>query len=249
MKNAEIIYGVNPVLEALRSGRRRCHEVILASGKKEKLVARVAEEATRNGVQVKQASREEIGRLARTDKHQGVAARVDPFDYASLQGVVEAALRDERKAFLLILDGITDPQNLGSLIRTAYLLGVHGVILPRDNAASVTPAVVKASAGATEYLPIVQVTNLTNTIRYFKEKGMWVAAAEASGEKTIYQADFKGFNIVVVLGSEGAGVRRLIKENCDYILSIPMYAKAIESYNVAAAGALFLGEVSRQRIY
>ncbi len=249
MKNTEIIYGVNPVLEVMRAARRRCHEVLLAVGRKESLSIRIEDEAQRHGVFVRRVSKEEIGHLVRTDKHQGVAARVDPFAYASLEDVVERSLADPRKAFLIMLDGITDPQNLGSLVRTAYLLGVHGMILPRDNAAAVTSAVVKSSAGATEYLPVTQVTNLTKTLGYLKEKGMWATAAEAGGDKSIYDVDFKGFNVVLVLGSEGGGIRRLVKQNCDDIVYIPMEVESVLSYNVSVAGALCLGEIARQRRY
>lgn len=242
----EIIYGVNPVLEVLRAGLRHCHEVMIAKGRKESLHERIAKEAGLKKIKIRETTREEILQLTRTDKHQGVAARVDPFPYASLDSIIDCAKKENSKAFIVILDGITDPQNLGSIIRTALLLGVHGIILPKDNSAPVTPVVVKASAGATEYLPIAQVTNLARTISLLKEKGMWVAGAEAGGEKSIYDVDFKGFDTVLVLGSEGSGIRRLVKESCDYILYIPMQGE-IESYNVSVAGALFMGEVARQR--
>jgi len=152
----------------------------------------------------------------------------------------------ERKGFIVILDGITDPHNLGSLIRTALLMGVDGIILPKDNSAVVGPTVVKVSAGSTEHLKIAQVTNITSTIRYLKDRDFWIAGAAAEGATSIYQHDFIGINVALVLGAEGAGIRRLVKENCDYMLSIPMEGH-IASYNVAVAGALFMGEVARQR--
>jgi 23S rRNA (guanosine2251-2'-O)-methyltransferase len=246
MPGREIIYGMNPVLEALRANRRRCHEVYIAQGRREKAAAAIAAECERRSVPLSPVARGEIARISRTDRHQGVAAEVDPFPYSALEGMVGSALSAEGRAFLLVLDGITDPQNLGSIMRTAHLLGAQGVILPRDNSAPVTAAVAKASAGACEYLPVAQVTNLARTIGYLKEKGIWVTGAAAEGEKSLYDCDFKGLNVAIVLGSEGAGMRRLVRESCDYTLYIPMQGK-IASYNVSVAGALIMGEVARQR--
>ncbi|MFH0798686.1 MAG: 23S rRNA (guanosine(2251)-2'-O)-methyltransferase RlmB [Pseudomonadota bacterium] len=242
----EIVYGMNPVLELLRAQKRRCHEVFVSALRNEadaKLVREVAEHA---GVTVKSISKEEINKISRVEKNQGIAARCDPYQYADLEDILETALKDERKGFIVILDGITDPQNLGSLVRTASLMGVHGLILPRDNSAQVNPTVVKASAGATEHQAIVQVTNISRTITYLKGKGFWTAAAVGESADSLYLHDFKGYNLAIVLGSEGHGIRRLIRERCDYLLSIPM-GGPIKSYNVSVAGALFMGEVARQR--
>ena len=246
MTHTDIIYGVHPILEVLRSGRRRCHEIFIATGRKETEARLISEEASRRGVEVRFVDRAEIGRYACTSKHQGVAARVDAFRYASLDEIVDTARRDERKGFILLLDGVTDPHNVGSLIRTAHLMGVHGMILPRDNAAPITSAVVKVSAGATEHLPIAQVTNITKTIMFLKESGFWIAAAEAGADKPLYLHDFTGYHVALILGAEGTGIRRLVRKNCDYFMSIPMEG-AVASHNVAVAGALFMGEVARQR--
>jgi 23S rRNA (guanosine2251-2'-O)-methyltransferase len=246
MTHTDIIYGVHPVLETLRSGRRSCHEVFIASGRKDEEARLISEEASRRGVPVRFVDRADIGRYAGTSKHQGVAARVDPFQYAALEDIVDVARRDERKGFIVLLDGVTDPHNVGSLIRTAHLMGAHGMILPRDNAAPITPVVVKVSAGATEHLPIAQVTNISNAIKFLKENDFWIAAAEASADKSLYLHDFTGYHVALILGAEGTGIRRLVRKNCDYFLSIPMEG-AIASHNVAVAGALFMGEVARQR--
>ena len=246
MSSSEIIYGTNPVLEALRAGKRRCHQLFVSEGRREADVKAVEGEAARRRVPVKRVPREELTKLAETEKNQGVALRCDPFSYDGLEALVERALSDERKGFLVVLDGITDPQNLGSIVRTAHLMGVHGIILPRDNAAGVTPAVVKSSAGATEYLPIAQVTNIAETLRYIKERGFWVTGAAGESSDMIYLHDFKGYNVALVLGAEGSGIRRLVRERCDYLLSVPMEG-AVGSYNVSVAGALFMGEVARQR--
>lgn len=246
MERTEIIYGVNPVIEALRAGRRNCHEVMISLGRRELTVAKICEEAARRKAKVGFVSKQEIAALSRTDKHQGVAARVDSYPYAEFEHVLKSSVEDVKKAFILVLDNVSDPHNLGSLIRTAHLMGVHGVIMPRDKSVGVTPAVVKSSAGATEYLPIVQVTNLARTLEYLKESGVWVTGVEGSGEQSIYDSNFKGLNCALVLGSEGAGLRRLVRQLCDFIAFIPMEG-LISSYNVSVAGALAMGEVARQR--
>lgn len=246
MPSSEFIYGVNPVIEILRSGRRRCHEVLISEGRKPATAERIAKLAKEKGVNLTRVKRGDIEQRVGTDRHQGVAARVAPYPYKSLEEVVATSLSESRKAFLVILDGITDPQNTGSIIRTAHLLGAHGAIMPRDNSCPITPAVVKASAGATEYLPIAQVTNVANTINYLKDKGIWVAAAEAAGEKSIYDEDFARYPFAIVLGAEGSGVRRLVREKCDLLLSLPMEGE-IGSFNVSAAAAIIMGEMARQR--
>ena len=245
--STEIIYGTNPVLELMRSGKRRAHQIVISSGRREGEAKLIEDEAARRRVPVKRGTREEIALLAKTEKHQGVAARCDPFPYAPVEEVVSEAIADGRKGFMVILDGITDPQNLGSIVRTAHLMGVHGIVLPRDNAAAVSPSVVKASAGATEYLNVSQVTNIAETIRYMKEQGFWVAGAAGEGRESLYQHDFLGQHVALVLGAEGSGLRRLVREKCDFLLSIPMEG-AVGSYNVSVAGALFMGEVMRQRM-
>jgi len=246
MPTTEIIYGVSPVLEALRAGRRTCHEVLISLKRRESTVALISKEAALRKVPVNFVTRADISKRAGADKHQGVAARVDLYPYSELEPMVRAAAERPEKAFLLVLDGIVDPRNLGSLIRTAYLMGVHGVIIPRDKAAGMTPSAVKASAGASEYLPVAQITNLARTLRYLKENGIWVAGIESEGDKSIYSNNFKGISIAIVLGSEGKGLRRLVKESCDFLANIPMNGK-ISSYNVSVAGALAMGEVVRQR--
>lgn len=246
MSSTEIICGMNPVLEVLRAKRRHCHGIFITDGRKGSDVKRAEEEAARHGVSIKRISKEELFKLTATDKHQGIAARCDPYPYSTIEDIVHIAIKDDRKGFIVILDGITDPQNLGSIVRTANLMGVHGLIIPRDNAAPVNSTVVKASAGATEYLHMAQVTNLARTIVYIKEEGFWVSGADGASHDMLYSHDFKGYNTAIVLGSEGSGMRRLVKERCDHLLAIPMEG-SIESYNVSIAGAIFMGEVARQR--
>lgn len=246
MKNTEIIYGTNAVLEVLRAKKRRCHKIYIAHGRRDKGVEQIRKEAEKQGLAVSQVPKQEIGRLAGTDKHQGVALRADEFPNGALEDVIDFAKRVDEEGLILILDGIKDPQNLGALLRTACLMGVHGVIVPRDNSAKITPAVVKASAGASEHVNIAQVINITGTIRTLKDAGFWVAGACAGGVKSVYLHDFTGYNVAVVLGSEGVGIRRLVRKHCDFLLEIPMRG-AVKSYNVSVAGAIFLSEIVRQR--
>lgn len=246
MSSTEIIYGINPVIEMLRAGRRRCHEVIIAEGRKEADAGRVRDEAARRGAKIKTVSRDEMSELCGTGKNQGIAARCDPYPYSGPKDIIVAALRDPRKGFVLILDGITDPQNLGSLVRTSHLMGVHGVIIPKDNAASITPVVVKASAGATEYQKIAQVTNIAVALLDLKDNDFWVFGADGSSKNLIYSQEFNNCNVAVAMGAEGRGLRRLVKERCDQLLSIPMEG-VVGSYNVSVAGALFMAEVVRSR--
>jgi 23S rRNA (guanosine2251-2'-O)-methyltransferase len=246
MGRTEVIYGVHPILEMLKAGRRRCHKVFVASGRRAADQERISDEAARRQVPLEVVERSDIDRLANTEKHQGVAARVDPFAYASIEEIVGRAAKDDSNGFIVILDGVEDPHNVGSLVRTASLMGVHGIVIPRDKAAGITPTVVKVSAGAAEHLPIASVTNINSAISQLKEKGYWISAAAGEASEPLYQHDFKGYNVAIVLGAEGRGVRRLVRERSDYLLSIPMQGN-IESYNVSVAGALFMGEVARQR--
>jgi len=243
-----IISGKHAVLELLRAKKRKCYEIWVAQGKKEKLLTEIEEAAKRNSIPVRLVKGEKIASISKIDKHQGVAARVDPFIFSSLEESIKAARADAKKGFLVILDGILDPQNLGSLIRTAHLCGVHGIILPKDNSAPLSEAAIKASSGATEYLPIIEVTNIVATLKQLKESDFWAVAAVGETDKSLYQFDFTGNNYVLVLGAEGRGIKRLVRENCDFLLSIPMLGK-ISSFNVSVAGAIFMSEVMRQRFF
>ncbi len=242
----DTIYGVNPVRETLRSGRRRCRELFLTEGLKGKTSAMIEALAEERKIPVRRVPKDDLARRAGTHLNQGVGAAVDPYPYVSLEDLLVTALKDERKAFLVILDGVTDPQNMGSILRTAHQLGVHGVIVPKDNSCPVTPAVVKASAGASEYIAVTEVTNIANTVNILKEKGVWVAAADSDAEQSLYESEFAGYHFAIVLGSEGKGVRRLVRERCDFLLRIPMEGM-IDSFNVSVAGALIMGEMARQR--
>ncbi len=246
MGRTEILYGVHPVLEVLKASRRKCHRIFIARGRRAIDQERISSEAGEKGVDIEMLDRSEIARLAGTEKHQGVAAKVDPFPYASIEEIIGIALRDDEKGFVLILDGVEDPHNLGSLIRSASLMGVHGIVIPKDKAAGISPAVVKVSAGAAEHLPVAGVTNINNAISKLKEGGFWISAAAGEASEPLYKHEFTGYNVAIVMGNEGRGVRRLVRDRSDYLLSIPMKGD-IDSYNVSVAGALFMGEVARQR--
>jgi 23S rRNA (guanosine2251-2'-O)-methyltransferase len=230
----ETIYGVRPVTEALRGGRREVSEVLDSTGNSE-----VAQAAKAAGVPVKKVSRARVGELARGAVHQGVAARVGPYPYVDLEDLLAAS-----DPLVVVLDGVTDPHNLGAVMRVAEGAGASGVVIPKDRAAGVTPAAVKASAGASEHVPVSRVTNIRRAIDRMKEAGLWVYAAEAGG--TSYtELDLTG-PVGLVLGSEGKGVRRLVREGCDGTVSIPMRG-AVESLNVSVAAAVLLYEAGRQR--
>jgi 23S rRNA (guanosine2251-2'-O)-methyltransferase len=242
----EIICGTRAVTELLRARKRRCYEILIAQGKRERAVCQIESMASELGVPVRYISNEELSAIATIEKHQGVAAKTDSFSFDSLQNIIKKAKNDSKKGFLLVLDGILDPHNLGSLIRTAHQTGVHGLILPKDNSAPVGAAAVKASAGASEYLPIALVTNIVSTLNELKNNGFWIVGTDASSQSSLYLFDFTKDNYVLVLGGEGRGIRRLVRENCDFLLAIPMFGN-IDSYNVSVAGAVFMSEIMRQR--
>jgi 23S rRNA (guanosine2251-2'-O)-methyltransferase len=230
----ETVYGIRPVVEALRSARREVFEVIDAVGDEE-----VANAAGARNVNVKRASRQQVEELARGGVHQGVAARVEPYPYSGLEEMLSTP-----EPLILVLDGVTDPRNLGAVLRAADGAGASGVVIPKDRAVGVTAAAVKASAGASEHVLVARVTNLRRAVDTMKEAGLWVYAAEAGG--TPYtELDLAGA-VALVLGSEGRGVRRLVREGCDGTVSIPMLG-AVESLNVSVASAVLLYEARRRR--
>lgn len=230
----EIIYGIRPVVESLWSGRRKVFEVLDAGGNEE-----VAEAANRRGAKVRRVSRERIDELARGGVHQGVVARVEPYPYSGLEEIL--SLPDP---LVVLLDGVTDPRNLGAVLRTADGAGASGVVVPKDRAAGVTVSAVKASAGASEHVRVARETNLKRAIDTMKAADLWVYAAEAGG--TPYtDLDLAG-PVGLVFGSEGRGVRRLVREACDGTVSVPMLG-AVGSLNVSVAAAVLLYEARRRR--
>jgi 23S rRNA (guanosine2251-2'-O)-methyltransferase len=230
----ETIYGIRPVVESLKSGRRRVFEVLDSGGDDE-----VAKAATERGVDVKRVSRQRVEELSRGGVHQGVVARVEPYPYSGLEEILSAP-----EPVVLILDGVTDPRNLGAILRVADGAGASGVVIPKDRAVGVTAAAVKASAGASEHVRVARETNLRRAVDKMKEAGLWVYAAGA-GETPYTELNLAG-PVALVLGSEGKGVRRLVREACDGEVSIPMLG-AVESLNVSVASAVLLYEARRRR--
>ena len=231
----EIIYGLRPVVEALRSKRREVREVLDSVGNKE-----ISSEAAARGVSVKRVARNRVEELARGEVHQGVAARVGPYPYSGLEEILAAP-----DPLVVVLDGVTDPHNLGAVLRVADGAGVSGVVVPKNRAAGVTPAVVKASAGASEHVPVARETNLRRALKKVKEAGIWAYAAEGGAKASAYaDLDLLG-PVALVLGSEGQGIRRLVREGCDGAVYIPMHG-AVSSLNVSVAAAVLLFEARRQ---
>jgi 23S rRNA (guanosine2251-2'-O)-methyltransferase len=229
---AEIIYGIRPVVEALRSRRRRVIEVLDATG-----IAEIC--AAAGGVAVRKVSRDRVDELARGGVHQGVVARVEAYPYSGLEEILAVP-----EPLILVLDGVTDPRNLGAVLRAADGAGASGVVIPKDKAVGVTAAAVKASAGASEHVRVARVTNLKRAVDKMKEANVWVYAAEAGGTDHA-KLDLAG-RTALVLGSEGRGVRRLVREACDGAVSIPMLG-AVSSLNVSVAAAVLAYEARRQR--
>jgi 23S rRNA (guanosine2251-2'-O)-methyltransferase len=239
------VYGVNPVLEALKAHPKDVVRVMLERGKegrRSQRADRVAEAAAQAGVRVEDVPQGDLAHRARSGVHQGVGAELAEFQYADLEDILAD---HSRSALLLVLDGVTDPQNLGALIRSAHAFGAHGVVVPRDRAAGVTPAASKVAAGALEHCPVARVTNLARSLEQAKEQGVWTVALAADGDKELREVDLTA-PTALVLGSEGSGVRPLVRKTCDHVARIPM-AGPVGSLNVAAAGAVALYEVARQR--
>jgi 23S rRNA (guanosine2251-2'-O)-methyltransferase len=239
------IYGHHPVSELLRGAPRDVEQVYVASAARSTRLADVVSLAKRHHIPIVDVSGGALEDLVGDAVHQGVVARVRAFQYAPLDVLLKAAERRKEPPLLLALDQVQDPQNLGALVRSALALGAHGIVLPKNRSCTVTPTVVKASAGATAHLPIARVTNLRRALDELKEVGLWVFGAVPEGGQALDQTDLRQAT-VIVLGSEGDGMRRLVTEGCDLLVEIPM-AGRLGSINVSAAGAILLYEVQRQR--
>jgi 23S rRNA (guanosine2251-2'-O)-methyltransferase len=245
------IYGVGPVRELVKARAGRIEVVYVEPGRASKrgdAVGELVQEARAAGIAVEERSRQELDRMAEADaRHQGVIAITGAFAYAELDDIVAAAAARGEPALVVALDGVQDPHNLGAVIRSAYVMGAHGVVIPEHRAAAVTPVVTKASAGATELLPLAVVTNLARAIGELKEAGLWAAAVASAPDATpIDQLDATG-PMVLVLGAEGTGVRLLVSKSCDFHVEIPMASPGVGSLNVSVAAGMALYEVTRQR--
>jgi 23S rRNA (guanosine2251-2'-O)-methyltransferase len=243
----EILYGRQPVRETLRAGRRQVFKLLLARGVKTTgITGQILALAERAGVPVQAVDRQELDRLGGEVHHQGLAAEVSGYPYVDLVALLDLARKSGEPPFLLLLDHVQDPQNLGSLLRTGEAAGIHGVVLPHRRAAGVTPAAVRASAGAAEHVRVAQVTNLVQAMERLKAEGVWLAGLEALPDAPLYtQADLTA-PLGLVVGSEGQGLARLVRKTCDFLIRLPLRGQ-VESLNAAVAGAIALYEVRRQR--
>ncbi|MGI6452840.1 MAG: 23S rRNA (guanosine(2251)-2'-O)-methyltransferase RlmB [Syntrophomonadaceae bacterium] len=241
----ETIAGINSILEALKGNRRRVKKIFIQEGRQGKRVEELARYAQKKGVFIQFVEKQRLDKMYTVANHQGVIAWVDDYKYSQLQDILDLASLRQEKPFILILDGIEDPQNLGSIIRSAESAGVHGIIIPRHGSAEVTGAVVKASAGAVEHVLLARETNLVSVIQRLKESGVWIIGADMKGVTDYFKTSLPE-SIALVIGGEGRGIRRLVKEHCDFLVRIPMKGR-IESLNASVAAALLLYEVVRQR--
>jgi len=239
----DVLYGLHPVEEALRAGRRRFDHVLVARERRDDRLERLIAACRQAGVRVRTEPREQLTQVAQTTAHQGVVALVRPQDLLSIEDLFESTGSAAR--LVLALDGVEDPQNLGALLRVADGAGVDGVIVTERRSAPLSPVAVKASAGATEHLRMARVVNLVRALEELKERNLWVIGLDERGATDYDQFDLTG-NCVLVLGREGAGLHELVKRTCDHLLRIPM-AGGVSSLNVSAAGAVVLYEAARQR--
>ncbi|MBP2018387.1 23S rRNA (guanosine2251-2'-O)-methyltransferase [Symbiobacterium terraclitae] len=238
------IEGRNPVLEALRAGRA-LNRLLVARGAREGSIRQVVALARERGVVVQEVDRERLDAMAQGRNHQGVIALAAAHRYHDLDDLLARAAASGEDPLLLVLDGIEDPQNLGSLLRTADAAGVHGVIIPERRAVGLTETVAKVSAGAVEYVPVARVTNIARTLDTLKERGYWVVGTHQDGRELYYEARLTG-PLAVVIGSEGKGMSRLVREKCDFVVRLPMLGH-VTSLNAAVAGAILVYEIRRQR--
>ena len=238
------IWGRHPVLEALK-GSFPLREIYIHDGAGGDAIGQIKQLAQNKGIPLKQAPRQELDRKAPGENHQGVMALLSAYEYLTPDELLAQARLTERAPFLLMPDHLQDPYNFGSLLRTASLTGVHGAVIPRDRACGVTPAVFKGSAGALAYVPVAQSVNLAREVEYFKKEGLWIIGADMDGDLPFFEADLQ-LPLVLILGGEGKGLSRLLKEKCDFLLRIPS-GEAVSSFNAAVAGGIIMYEAFRQR--
>ena len=237
------IFGRNPVAEALKSGRA-VEKILVRKGRIEGSLVPLIKKAKAAGIIVRETDARRLDELSGGQNHQGVIAYVSEYDYASVRDILQRAYDKDEAPFIVICDRITDPHNLGAILRTANCVGAHGVIIPKRNSAGLNSAAVKTAAGAAEYTPVARVTNISSAIADLKKAGLWICAADMDGEP-LYKADLKG-PLAIVIGSEGEGIGRLVRENCDFAVSVPMTGE-INSLNASVAAGVILYEALRQR--
>lgn len=239
----DMVAGRNAVMEALK-GSRSVNKLMIANGSTEGSIKEIIAVAKDKGVNIQYWDRSKLDSIARGIRHQGVLAQVAPVQYAELEDILQVAKDRNEPPFIVLLDELEDPHNLGAILRTADAAGVHGVLIPKHRSCPLSATVAKTSAGAVEHVPVARVGNLVQTIKKLKQEGLWVAAADMDG-KDYYDTDLTG-PLLLIIGSEGQGVGRLVKEQCDFVVRIPMVGK-INSLNASVAGSILMYEAMKQR--
>ena len=245
MEYNDQIEGRNAVLEYLKTGKD-INKIYIAKGEKHGSINEIVSRAKERKIVLVEIDRAKLNKMSQTESCQGVIAIVPPFDYCDVDDILNMTNERNEKAFILILDGIEDPHNLGSIIRTAETAGVHGIIIPKRRSALVNSTVQKTSAGATNFMKIARVNNLNETIAYLKEKDIWIYGTDINTDRMYYNEDMTG-NVAIVIGSEGFGMERLVKDNCDFLIKIPMKGQ-ITSLNASVSAGIVMYEVVKQRI-
>lgn len=238
------IEGRNAVLEYLESGKD-INKILITKGEKHGSINKIIAIAKERKIIISELERSKLNQIAQTENNQGVIAIVPPYDYYEVEDILEVAKKRQEEAFILILDGIEDPHNLGSIIRTAETAGVHGIIIPKRRACGVNSTVSKVSAGAVQHMKIARVNNINETIKFLKQNDIWICGTDGQAKTYYFQQDFK-MPIAIVIGSEGYGMSRLVKENCDFLVKIPMKGK-ITSLNASVSAGIVMYEATRQR--
>lgn len=243
-ENTSKIEGRNPVTEAIRSGRS-IDKIFVQSGEKNGSIRKVIALAREKKIVIAEVDRQKLDKMSETGSHQGVIAFAAAKDYCDISDILDYAAQKGEPPFVIICDDLNDPHNLGSIIRTANIMGAHGVIIPKRNSVGLSPVVDKTSAGALEFTRVARVPNLAAAVEELKNNNVWIVAADMDGDRSIYTHDFSGA-VGIVVGSEGKGVSRLVKEKCDFVVQIPMKGQ-INSLNASVAAALMIYEVARSR--
>ena len=238
------IEGRNSVIELLKSGKD-INKIFIQRGEKHGSIVEIIKLAKKNKILISEIDKLKLDKMSQTHNHQGVIAIVPPYEYCDVDDILELARKKEEDPFILLLDEIEDPHNLGSIIRTAECSGVHGIIITKRRSAAVNSTVNKSSAGAVQYMKIARVNNLNETIKYLKERNVWIYGTDAKGTSYYNEQDYKG-GVGIVIGSEGFGMNRLVKENCDFLIKIPMKGQ-INSLNASVSAGIIMYEVMKQR--
>ena len=238
------IEGRNSILELLKSGKD-INKLYIQKGEKHGSIIEIISLARDKKIVIVEEEKHKLDQMSQTNNHQGVIAIVPPYEYCDVDDILKEAEKRNEKPFIVILDSIEDPHNLGSIIRTAECAGVHGIIIPKRRSASINSTVNKTSAGAVQYVNVARVNNLNDTIKYLKEKDIWIYGTDMNGQKN-YNEEKYDSGVAIVIGSEGSGISRLVKENCDFLIKIPMVGK-INSLNASVSAGIVMYEISNQR--